>query len=225
VPPDGLPTPAEHGTEPAHPCRAGPESTAHGEARAGPSTAVVAARAAIALLAFACAFGVPGRAAGLRAAGHRAAGRDDMSPELRPRRAHHGGAETKSAEPERRREIARCCAQHRRPEPRAEHGSGAAARRSCAMVCAAACAVAGQELRTRAGSAGSVPAAGRREPGARGRVGEWAGGWGGWRNQDLGFSGIRINGPVKRPGRYRAVLGPARRAQISVGPGTLFGPG
>jgi hypothetical protein len=36
---------------------------------------------------------------------------------------------------------------------------------------------------------------------------------------------VKINGPLKRPGRYRAVLGPAQRAQMSVGPGTLFGPG
>jgi hypothetical protein len=59
-----------------------------------------------------------------------------------------------------------------------------------------------------------------------GRVGAlWASGGGGWGNEDLGFRGIRINGPVKRPGRYRSVLVPAQRAQISIGPGTLSGSG
>jgi hypothetical protein len=53
----------------------------------------------------------------------------------------------------------------------------------------------------------------------------WAGCGGGWGNGDLGFRGIRINGPVKSPDRYRAMLGPAQRAQMSVGPDTLFGPG
>jgi hypothetical protein len=58
-------------------------------------------------------------------------------------------------------------------------------------------------------------------------VGEWVVGWRRWwwGNGDLGFSGIRINGPVKMSGRYWAVLEPAQRAQMSVGPGTLSGSG
>jgi hypothetical protein len=59
--------------------------------------------------------------------------------------------------------------------------------------------------------------------------------WLGWAEAGVGSSGyqgfvvlrlvVKINGPVKRPDRYRAVLGPAQRAQMSVGPGTLSGPG
>jgi hypothetical protein len=36
---------------------------------------------------------------------------------------------------------------------------------------------------------------------------------------------VKINGPIKRPDRYRVVLEPAQQAQMSVGPGTLSGPG
>jgi hypothetical protein len=36
---------------------------------------------------------------------------------------------------------------------------------------------------------------------------------------------VKINGPVKRLDRYCAMLGPAQRAQMSVRPGTLSGPG
>jgi hypothetical protein len=36
---------------------------------------------------------------------------------------------------------------------------------------------------------------------------------------------VKINGLVKRPRRYRAMLGPAQRTQMSVGPGTLSGLG
>jgi hypothetical protein len=33
-----------------------------------------------------------------------------------------------------------------------------------------------------------------------------------WAGGGLDFRDIRINGPIKRPGRYRAVLVPAQRA-------------
>jgi hypothetical protein len=46
-----------------------------------------------------------------------------------------------------------------------------------------------------------------------------------WAGGGLGFRGIRINGSVKRPDKYRVVLMPAQWAQMSVGPGTLSGPG